>query len=135
MTWLTLVLSGGPGSSVTPIGSATDSIVSYVLGFGPLGIVVLAFAFRFIVPRGAVEEARQEARTDLIAERDRLLEEKRDAEDQRDEALKVAREQVIPLLINFTSATQSLLPLLQGLITQHERNPPHPLSRRGGPDS
>jgi hypothetical protein len=128
--WVTIA-----GSSVGPIDNAASSIVGYILSYGPLGIVVLAFAFRFIVPRGTVDEARKEARTDLIAERDRLLEEKRDAEDQRDEALKVAREQVIPLLINFTSATQSLLPLLQGLITQHERNPPHPLSRRGGPDS
>lgn len=128
MTWLALVLSGGPGSSVTPIGSATDSIVSYVLGFGPLGIVVLAFAFRFIVPKGAVEEARKEARTDLLAERDRLLEEKRDAEDQRDEALKVAREQLAPLLTSFVSTTSALIPLLQEIIRD-----PHTRRQRGGP--
>lgn len=134
MQWPYLAMLGQPAGA-TPVDSAQTSIVSYILSFGPLGVIVLAFAFRWIVPgksvEKAVETARTEARTDLVAERDRLLKEKQDVEAQRDDALKVLRDQVTPMLISFTSTTQSLLPLLQELVLSRETPGRR---RRGGPD-
>jgi hypothetical protein len=118
--WLAILASSG----VTPVDYAADSITGYILGFGPIGIIALAFAFRWIVPgrsvEKAVEQARTEARADLIAERDRLLEEKREAEEQRDEQLKIAQTQLVPLLVNFTATTTALIPLLQQAVRAQE---------------
>lgn len=119
-------------AGVTPIDSAQTSIVGYILGYGPLGLVVLAFAFRWIVPgksvEKAVETARAEARKDLIAERDRLLAEKREVEEQRDDALRVARDQVAPMLTQFVATTSALVPLLQEIVMSRET----PSRRRRG---
>lgn len=120
----------------TPIDSATASVTGYVLGFGPLGIIALALAWvlfknwRLISP--AREAAiRAEARADLLAERDRLLAEKREAEEQRDNALTVARDQLAPLLSNFVATTSALVPLLQEIVLSRETPGRR---RRGGPD-
>jgi len=125
-------------ASVTPVDAASDSIVGYVLGFGPLGIIALALGWllfrgwRLISPAGEAamrDAARTESRADLVAERDRLLAEKQQAENQRDEAMQVARDQLTPLLISFTSSTQALLPLLQNLVGQGAADK----ARRQGP--
>src|SRR5262249_15743954 len=105
-----------PGSAVTPIGAAAGDLVSYILGYGVLGVVALAFAFRYIVPKGAVEEAR----ADLIKENERLRQEKAHAEDQRDEALRIAQTQIVPLLTSFNATSSALLPLLQELVRYRE---------------
>jgi hypothetical protein len=121
------VLAQAPGTSLTPIDSASESVVGYILGFGPLGIVALAMAWLLLrgwrlVPPGfessVRDAARADARADLIAERDRIITEKQQVEDQRDEALQVARDQLLPLLVNFTASTQALLPILQGQVAQ-----------------
>lgn len=116
MTWLQLLAD----SPVSPIGTASGDVVTYILGFGPIGIIAIAFATGWLVPKGAVKEAREQARADLRAELDRTIAEKKTAEEQRDEALKVTRDSLIPALIQFTSATQNLLPLLQALISQRQ---------------
>lgn len=134
MLWLAAALAQGPGTSVSPVDAASSSIVGYVLSYGPVGIVALALGWllfrgwRLISPSGETA-IRGSARADLIAaqdrmirerdaERDRILGEKHEAERQRDEAMRLAQDQLIPLLLSFTSATQSLLPLLQNLISQ-----------------
>jgi dsDNA-specific endonuclease/ATPase MutS2 len=120
-TWLAaFVLATGPGDSVTPITAATSDVVTYILGYGVLGIVALAFAFRFIVPRGTVDQARAEGRADLLKENARLIEEKKQAEEQRDETLRMMNQQVVPILASFTGTAQSLIPLLQALVQQRE---------------
>lgn len=106
--------------AVTPVGEATGDIVTYILGYGVLGIVALAFAFRFIVPRSALQEARETARADLLRENERILAEKKVAEEQRDEALKLAQTQIVPLLTTFTATTSALIPLLQELTRSRE---------------
>ena len=115
MPWLAIF-----AASVTPIDSATGSIVGYVLGFGPIGIIALAFAFRFIVPRSAVDEAKEQARRDLVEENKRLIIEKTHAEEQRDDALRVARDQFVPLLVQFNATVAALLPLLQEMVSRRE---------------
>ena len=107
-------------AEITPVDSATSSIIGYVLNYGVLGIVVIAFAFRFIVPRSAVEDAEARARADLIKEQERILHEKSKAEEQRDEALRIAQTQLVPLLGQFTSTTAALIPLLQELVRTRE---------------
>lgn len=117
MPWLTiLLLASTPSGDVTPIATATSDLVSYILGYGVLGVVAVAFAFRYIVPKGAVEAAR----ADLIAELERVREEKHHAEEQRDEALKIAQTQIVPLLTSFTATTSALMPLLQELVRYRE---------------
>lgn len=125
MLWLAITLSQGPGTSLTPIDSATDSILGYLLGYGPIGIIALALGWlifkgwRLISPVGEAQirdAARNESRADLLAERDRLLTEKQQAEDQRDEALTIARDQLTPLLQSFVATTSVLVPILQEII-------------------
>ena len=50
------------------------------------------------------------------AERDRLILEKQKAEDQRDAALSIAQDQLVPLLTTFVSTTETLIPLLQAIV-------------------
>jgi hypothetical protein len=120
VTWLpSLILAT---TAVSPVDAATNSLISYILGYGVVGIVALAFAFRFIVPKGAVEAAVQTARADLVAELERLRAEKTKAEEQRDEALKIAQVQIVPLLTTFSATTTALLPLLQELVARRDRS-------------
>jgi hypothetical protein len=122
VTWLALLASGGP--STNPVASATSDLVTYILGYGVLGVAVIAFAFRLIVPAKALNDARR----DLERENARLITERDKAEAERDAALKIAQDQLVPLLVSFTAASQSLLPLLQDLVAMREggreRNPP-----------
>jgi len=134
--WLYVLAQGAP-TSVTPVDAASNSIVGYILGYGPLGVIALALAWltfkgwRLVSPAELTairEAARNESRADLLAERDRILTEKQQAEDQRDEALTVARDQLAPLLTSFTAATSALLPILQEIIRDSPAR-----RRRGGP--
>lgn len=124
MPWLAAL-----ASSVSPVDAATSSITGYIVGFGPLGIIALAMAWlifkgwRLMSPSGEAAitaSARAQARADLENELARTLAEKAKAEDQRDDALKVAREQIAPLLIQFNGTVTALLPLLQELVRRRE---------------
>jgi hypothetical protein len=118
-------------SSVSPVGAAASDIVTYVLGYGVLGIAVVMFALRVIVPRSAVDDARAQARVDLLEENRRLIAEKTRAEEQRDEALRIAQTQLVPLLTSFTATTTALLPLLQELVSMRESPRAWPGRREG----
>lgn len=137
MQWLSLIAQGAP-ASVTPVDQATESLVSYIVSFGTLGVFALLAGWlllrgwRLVSPAELTairEAARAEARTDLIAERDRVLEDRRKAEAERDEALKAAQEKLVPLLQNFVATTSTLVPLLQDIVLGRE-----PPRRRRGPD-
>ncbi len=124
MLWLAIT---GPGTtSITPVDGLSDSVTGYLFGFGPLGIGFVALAWllyrdwRLVSPHKAAA-IREDGRGDLIAERDRLIAEKHTAEQQRDEALKVASD-LAPLLSTFIASTGALIPILQGIIA----------GRRGG---
>lgn len=128
MQWLAFPFADAP---VTPLDSAASSITGYILSYGLPGILVLTLAWLLfkgwrLVPSGYEAKiravARDEARADLTAERDRVIAEKAQAEEQRDEAQAIARDKLVPVLISFTATTQALLPLLQNLA-----------GRQGGP--
>lgn len=122
MSWLALLLASGP--PVTPVGTAATDLVTYILGYGVLGVAAIAFAFRLIVPAKAIDDARR----DLERENARLIEQNLQLARERDAAVKIAQDQLVPLLVSFTAATQSLLPLLQELVIvrgePRDRNPP-----------
>lgn len=80
------------------------------LNYGVLGVLVLAIFFGWVWPRPSVER--------LIAERDRLILEKEKAEEQRDAAIAIAQEKIVPLLTTFVSTTQTLIPLLQEIVRE-----------------
>ena len=120
MQWLASAFTQGPGSSVTPIDTATSDIISYILGYGVLGIAAVLFVLRIIVPRSAVDEAKDQARRDLVEENKRLITEKQHAEEGRDDALRIAQTQIVPLLVSFNATVAALLPLLQELVSRRE---------------
>lgn len=124
MTWLAVIIPQAPGTSVTPVDAASSSITGYILGFGPLGIIALAMAYlifkgwRLIPPPAEAalrSAARTDARADLLEERARLLAEKARAEEERDEALRIARDQLVPVLVAFNASVSALLPILQDM--------------------
>ena len=124
MPWLAVL-----AASVTPVDAATGSITGYILGFGPLGIFALTMAYllfrgwRLLSPAAVTAEriaARDEGRTDLLKELDRALADKHQAEEQRDDALRVARDQFVPLLVQFNATVAALLPLLQEMVSRRE---------------
>jgi uncharacterized membrane protein len=75
-----------------------------------LGLVVLGIFFGWIWAKPAVDR--------LIAERDRLIEEKMRAEAQRDAAIAIAQDQIVPLLTTFVATTHTLIPLLQEIVRE-----------------
>jgi hypothetical protein len=58
------------------------------LNYGVLGLLVVAIFFGWVWPKPSVDR--------LIVERDRLIEEKVRAEEQRDAAIAIAQEQIVP---------------------------------------
>lgn len=116
-------------TAVTPVDATTGSITSYVLGYGPVGVIALTLAWliykgwRLIPPDKEAanrETVRAEARADLLDERARVLTEKTRIEQERDEALKVAQTQMVPVLLQFTATTTALIPLLQEVVRNQE---------------
>jgi hypothetical protein len=111
--------------AISPVGNASGDVVTYILGFGPLGIGVVLYTLGIIVPGKAADKAaaaaRETARADLVRENERLLEEKHRIEEERNAALNVAQEQLVPLLTSFVATSQSLIPLLQELVRRRER--------------
>jgi len=116
-------------ASVTPVDAATGSITGYIVGYGPLGIIALAMAWLFfkgwrLIPPAREDQirggARDDGRADLLKEVERLVAEKAHVEEQRDDALKIAQTQIVPLLVQFNATVAALLPLLQELVSRRE---------------
>ena len=124
MLWHSPLLAAATGAS-----APLDSAVTAILGYGPLGVIALALSWlifkgwRLIPPsrEGEIRAGvREDARADLIRERDRVIAEKGKPEDQRDEAMKIAQTEIAPLLLQFTATSGALLPLLQELVSRRE---------------
>lgn len=109
-------------ATVTPLGTVSGDLVSYITGFGVLGAgtVLIGYAlykdWRFMSPAARDAERRQ-ARGDLERENDDLRAQLERAEHQR--------EQLTTVVAAFTTAVNALMPLLQKIIIQREdRNDP-----------
>jgi len=103
-------------AAAAPDGDVITKTISTILNYGILGVVALALAFRWLVPKGAVEEAREQGRADVLAERDRALTRADKAEEKLDASQRLAQEQLLPLLQSFVSTTSTLIPILQGIV-------------------
>jgi hypothetical protein len=57
---------------------------------------------------------------DLKAQLERVIAEKDGIAEQRDEAVQLAQEKLVPMLGSFTATTTSLIPLLQDLLRGRE---------------
>ena len=107
-----------------------SGLIAGILSTGGVGI---AFAFVLVLAgwlwtKHAVDEIKRE--------RDKAETRAEHAEAQRDEALKIAQEKMLPLLAAFTTATDALLPLLQWQVREREEraSEQHPREdRRGRP--
>jgi hypothetical protein len=128
-TWIPAApfLAEGTGSA-----DVVTAAVQQILGYGVLGAVALALAWIVykgaFVPQKRSDEQVTAARADLLRENEQLRADKIRAEEQRDEALKIARDQVVPLLTTFNATVASLLPILQELARYRDDGP----SRRRG---
>lgn len=109
-------LAAGTEIPSTPVGAAADSLISYVLGYGVLGVAVVAFTFRLIVPRSAIDDGRR----DLLKQVGYLEAKLAATEKQRDEAMDLARTQLVPMLMSFNATSDALIPLLRELVTFRE---------------
>lgn len=143
MPWSVLLLasslaSGPTAGSVTPADAASGSLVSYVLSYGVVGVAAVVMAglfwkgWRLISPAREAEmrqAVREEARADLLKDNERTSARADKAEGQRDEAMRFASDQLVPLLTSFTATTSALIPLLQELV-RHQEGGPSDLRRR-----
>ncbi len=115
LIWLAVLATGSP-SDVSPVDTATSSAVGYVLNYGILGLVVIGFVFKIIVPYWTVRQTRDEARADLIEENKRLIARAEHAERQQEEVMAVLQDRVTPILANFVAVSGSLVPVMQQLV-------------------
>lgn len=95
--------------------------ITPLLNYGVLGLLVLAIFFGWVWARPSVDRVVEEKDASiarLTAERDRLIEERKRAEDQRDAALSIAQDKIVPLLTSFVSTSQTLIPLLQEIVRE-----------------
>ena len=104
-------------------GSGTDLTqeITPFLNYGVLGLLVLAIFFGWVWPRPSVDRVVEEKEASIVrlaAERDRLIEERARAEQQRDAALAIAQDKIVPLLTSFVSTSQTLIPLLQEIVRE-----------------
>lgn len=91
------------------------------LNLGVLGLLTLAIFMGWVWARPAVEKVVAEKDASigrLEAERDRLIAEKTKAEEQRDAAISIAQDKIVPLLTTFVGTTQTLIPLLQEIVRE-----------------
>lgn len=103
---------------------AADSVpqeLAPYLNYGTLGLLVVAIFFGWVWAKPSVDRvlaAKDEAILRLVEERDRLITERDQAEEQAAAAVAIAQEKLVPLLVTFTSITQTLIPLLQEIVRE-----------------
>lgn len=108
--YLSVIASASTASTLS--GSDIVQVILSAVNLGVLGIVFWLFIQGHLHTDSEVDR--------LGAENARLVEEKHAAEQQRDEAMKLAQSQIVPLLSSFVGTTSALLPLLQDLVAMRE---------------
>jgi hypothetical protein len=106
-----------------------------LLNYGILGVVVICLITGWLWTKPAVDR--------LVAEKDRAIAEREKADAQRDAMAQVLQEKLLPVVGDFISTTQALLPILQQIqqlqamvpilqeiIRSGEYDPPNPPRQR-----
>lgn len=91
------------------------------LNLGVLGLLTVAIFMGWVWARPAVEKVVAEKDASigrLEAERDRLIAEKAKAEEQRDAAIAIAQDKIVPLAATLVSTNSMLVPLLQEIVRE-----------------
>ena len=117
MPWTYLAVMLPLAEATSPIGTASGDIVTYILGFGPLGIGIVLYTLGIIVPGKAVKDAIAASRADLLEENKRLIAEKEKADAERLAALAVANDKLVPIVASFVATSGSLIPIMQDLVS------------------
>lgn len=112
MLWVPLLTSSaGPlailAMSVSPVGGASGDAISYILGFGPLGVGIVLFGLGYIVPKPILTEARADA-----GEWRKAFEEERAAHAATRESLAVANDRA-EAAVEAARITTKLLEVVQ----------------------
>lgn len=108
---------------VSAKGDQLPQEIAPFLNYGVLGLAFLGILLGWIWAKPSVERvlAEKDASIErLQAERDRLIAEKTRAEEQRDAAIAIAQDRIVPLLTSFVSTTQTLIPLLQEVVRESD---------------
>lgn len=102
------------------------------LNYGVLGLLVVGAITgliwfkptvdRMLASKDEVLSAKNESFLRLVEERDRLIVERDQAEEQAAAAILIAQEKLVPLLVTFTSVAQTLIPLLQEIVREGDRD-------------
>lgn len=95
---------------MAPLAADPASDITTWVNFGVLGLVVVSLITGWLWTRPSVDRLVQEKER-AIAERDR-------ADAQRDAMAQVLQEKLLPVVTEFITTTQALLPILQHLIDQ-----------------
>lgn len=148
--WLPYLASFGRlAEDSPPATSAPADLLAPFLGYGLCGVLVIVLAWvlwkgsfvrsdeakaRIAAAAADADKRVAEARADLLAENERLRAERDKADRQREELLRFLQEQLMPMMANFTSATTSLLPVLQALTARGGGSLPAPYRFRGPDD-
>jgi len=100
-----------------------SSIVSNIIASAGAGtaIMVVLFLTGMAWTKSSVDEIKRQ--------RDAAEQRAKAAEEQRDEALKLATDKMVPLLANFVSVTTVLIPLLQQVVASQEHSERHTRGR------
>lgn len=114
-------LAEGPAGGSDVLGTAAQT----VLGYGVVGAVALVLAWIVykgkFTPQERVDELVAASRADLLRELESVRADLLKTQEQRDSAMRMATDQLVPLLTSFVATSQSLIPLLQELVRNRER--------------
>jgi hypothetical protein len=101
-------------------GDVPQELAPY-LNYGVLGLVLIGAITGLIHFRPTVDRMLA-GKDEVLAAKDealsRAIEAQSRAEAQRDAAIAIAQEQIVPLLTTFVTTTQTLIPLLQEIVRE-----------------
>jgi threonine dehydrogenase-like Zn-dependent dehydrogenase len=136
-SYLHIALSHGVTAS-NPAGDPLGAATATVLGYGVTGALVIVLAFvlyrgtftrtsdadaRLAAAKADADARVAAARVDLLRENEELRGKLTQAERELREAINFTRDQWVPLLQQFVSATGSLLPILQRVTARYDELP------------
>ena len=124
-----LVLASGPGTDLTPIDSAANSVTAYWLSFGAVSVVGLVLFLVFLWPGWLRKQMTEAARADLLtriteqaAEITGLRQDLKDSRAETKELQDFVRGQFVPGITSFTDVAKTLIPILQAQIQSRGAN-------------
>lgn len=95
------------GADSTPTGTDASGLAGW-FNYGVMGLLIIGLITGVFYTKNHITEVR--------AERDRMIDERNRADDQRDAMAETFQTQLLPVLTKFLTTTEALLPLLQRMV-------------------